>query len=1142
MARRRHHIPPPRPPLMVENHNNFQILQYNVQKRLNAVQIPLLNDPEVREFDILALQEPGRSLNASETHNTSSTQFHLVNCPGKTFRTCIYVNKRIDTKTWSVEAAEDDFCSIRIVIRNNDGSTKAIRLHNVYNPSPNSTTSVNSPSTLPRLVKAIEENPEDTHMVVGDFNLHHPYWGGPRCFSRHAAADHLIDVATQATLDLLTPPGTITREMNQQKTTIDLAFGQDWVVNRLLRCSVRADIHQGSDHLPIVTELQLRTTSTPAVKRRLWKEMDSDLLRKTLAAILPAERPLDTREEIEKYAADIQAAIQKAVDTAVPWARPSGYAKDFWTPQCTEGVERARRRRAEWLQTGTEEAWEDYTQATHTKSTIIRKARRAFFRAQIHEMSDNPASIMKIAKWARTKSFLPKERPQFPPLKRGQSDGEAREFAEKVEILRRKFFPPPAQADLSDIAGFQYPPPIPVREGGRVDPLRYTAPGAITLEEVAQAIRRPKADKAPGVSQITNRVLQEGLPELAPKLVWLFNACVKKAYHPRIFKQANTVVLRKPRKKDYTDPRAYRPIALLDTVGKALETILARRISDIAEDCGLLPATQMGARRKRSTESALELLVEQVHTVWSGGSEHVASILSLDVAGAFDNVSHERLLHNLRKRKIPGNIVDWVQSFLQERESCLSFDGTTSEMSSVHAGIPQGSPISPILFLFFNADLVEGCESLGLKTSAIGFVDDVNILAYGRSTEDNCRTLSRVHDTCTRWARTHGATFAPEKYELIHLTRKPGRFNMTAGLRIDSADIQPKTDIRILGVQLDTKLRWGPHLREVEGKNATQMLAMSRLGASTWGATFARARTIYTTVVRPALTYGASVWHNRGTTGRLAGKEKRLELLQNQALRNITGGFKKLSTRTLEAETYVPPIGHILNQLQDQATLRARITGREQETRSACAVIRSKQGLGARRRKPTPGKQKQSHLRRAQGSIITGDPPGNTRAPAPPNAGDKAIIAIFHRAQWEKEWESYRQRIPTAHRSPAQSQPIARKSLGLRSGLRKAESTLATHIRTERIGLRAYLHSRGVPGFDTPDCSCQLGRQTAKHVLRFCPEWKEQRKSMMDAAGTQDYREITASRKGLRAAAKMMMKTGLLEQFALANTLLYGEV
>lgn len=47
---------------------------------------------------------------------------------------------------------------------------------------------------------------------------------------------------------------------------------------------------------------------------------------------------------------------------------------------------------------------------------------------------------------------------------------------------------------------------------------------------------------------------------------------------------------------------------------------------------------------------------------------------------------------------------------------------------------------------------------------------------------------------------------------------------------------------------------------------------------------------------------------------------------------------------------------------------------------------------------------------------------------------------------------------------------------------------------------------------------------------------------MMDAAGTQDYREITASRKGLRAAAKLMMKTGLLEQFALANTLLYGEV
>ena len=126
-------------------------------------------------------------------------------------------------------------------------------------------------------------------------------------------------------------------------------------------------------------------------------------------------------------------------------------------------------------------------------------------------------------------------------------------------------------------------------------------------------------------------------------------------------------MLKKPRKNDYSDPKAYRPIALLDTVGKALEAVIGKKLSDIAEANHLLPDSQIGARRQRSTESALELLVEQVHTIWNTETKHVAFILSLDVAGAFNNVLHERLIHNLRTRKIPAKLVNWVNSFLKDR-------------------------------------------------------------------------------------------------------------------------------------------------------------------------------------------------------------------------------------------------------------------------------------------------------------------------------------------------------------------------------------------------------------------------------------------------------------------------------------------
>jgi Reverse transcriptase (RNA-dependent DNA polymerase) len=67
---------------------------------------------------------------------------------------------------------------------------------------------------------------------------------------------------------------------------------------------------------------------------------------------------------------------------------------------------------------------------------------------------------------------------------------------------------------------------------------------------------------------------------------------------------------------------------------------------------------------------------------------------------------------------------------------------------TVSVGIPQGSPISPILYLFYNADLLESCESLRLRTSTTGFIDDVNILTYSESTEQNCKKLAEIHVEC----------------------------------------------------------------------------------------------------------------------------------------------------------------------------------------------------------------------------------------------------------------------------------------------------------------------------------------------------------------------------------------------------------
>ncbi len=134
-------------------------------------------------------------------------------------------------------------------------------------------------------------------------------------------------------------------------------------------------------------------------------------------------------------------------------------------------------------------------------------------------------------------------------------------------------------------------------------------------------------------------------------------------------------------------------------------------------------------------------------------------------------------------------------------------------MQRVNADISQRFLILLILFLFFNASLIKKCEALEIKIKVFDFINDINILIYDKITESICKLLSQAHDVCAKWAWTHDATFASEKYELTHFTCKSKRFNMTVSLHIENSIIKLKLNVRVLEVQLNMKLQWDLHLR-----------------------------------------------------------------------------------------------------------------------------------------------------------------------------------------------------------------------------------------------------------------------------------------------------------------------------------------
>lgn len=385
-------------------------------------------------------------------------------------------------------------------------------------------------------------------------------------------------------------------------------------------------------------------------------------------------------------------------------------------------------------------------------------------------------------------------------------------------------------------------------------------------------------------------------------------------------------------------------------------------------------------------------------------------------------------------------------------------------------------------------------------------MDDANVLAYSTSTEENCRILENLHKECEGWAKRHGAIFAPKEYHLIHLAKNPRNFNMAAAIKIDcsedSAIINPETEIRVLGLQIDTKLQWGPHIKGIQKKMTKQSLALSRISTSTWGATFAKARHVYTAVVRPAMTYGSAAWHLPAEVGKTSRTiESKMAVLQNKCLRTVSGAFKATPIKALDAETPVAPLSLHLNCLQAKARARMRATGQSRVIAKQCKKIEEKlKNHVGRARIPTatPGAQKTVWAKSldenfAQPRPLPLWPPwsdeteeyGMRRTEALQDIRkQEASIKTHFEKDWTDEWDTYR-KLHSLDPTAAQTLPLNKKRIQLHATMAKAESSLATQIRTEKIGLAAFLYHRKVPGIPTAACQCGWPKQTAKHVIMF---------------------------------------------------------
>lgn len=369
---------------------------------------------------------------------------------------------------------------------------------------------------------------------------------------------------------------------------------------RLLFCGPEERWALPRDHIPVKIELDLQPGADPLQKCRQFALDKLDL--EGLKAVVAASHWAQTQSPLE----NLQATLEQHLPLLCPKSNPCPRARPEWSPQAASLLSRVKQARQLFTQNHRPEDRQSYKCCTNQLKQELRRNSRALWRDLVSSIATNQRlphnkGLWRLSKWSRRTAGRPHSDPQLPALRRNDSNQATACDRKRTEILIEKFFPPPPTT-----------PPITAETVPNQRPIQMDS--RVTAEEVEGVLKRLPRGKAPGPDGIPNEILTLLAPDIAADIAQALSDIFAAGSIPVRLKESITLALRKEDKKDYSLPGSYRPIALENALAKVIEKVLANQISQAAEESNLLPWNQMGARRNRSTLTAIGLLTTCVQT------------------------------------------------------------------------------------------------------------------------------------------------------------------------------------------------------------------------------------------------------------------------------------------------------------------------------------------------------------------------------------------------------------------------------------------------------------------------------------------------------------------------------------------------
>ena len=629
----------------------------------------------------------------------------------------------------------------------------------------------------------------DRTLICGDFN----FWYDVRGDSYTSEFTDILDVN-----DLT---NSVTTPTSRSDHILDLVIhlkDTEFVTN----CSVEPECSISPFHKLVKFDLLLKKSGTmnKLIKYRNKSEFDANKLIRDCVSdindmIVVCDCQTDKVHETGTECVSCYSKLSKNImattyDQCCPMVEKDIVIRDsskWYTSELKKAKRERRRLEKRWNRKKTDESRERYVRARNDYNTLVEKTKKIHYLMVFRASSDSRTSHRTLDELLGIKGE--KILPDYTNDNLVIAESFAAYFIEKVENIVAGL--PPIDSNNQRI--------VQIRNYVRFSKFRTLS--IDDFRKLSSNVKSTYCDNDPfPIKDLKNAENYGSIENVYFKIT---NMSLSQAVFPSSEKTAYVIPSYK-NKGNKNELGSYRPISNLSYQSKLIESAVNEQTVHHLEAIDAIPDEQSAYRRHCSTETAIRSAVNNMIEIIN--KDGTGMLLMLDLSAAFDTVDHDLLLGDLRSIGISGDVYDWYESFLRNRNMVVKVNDMVSQPKCLKRGVPQGSVLGPTLFSIYTASLANILRDRGVKF--IIYADDTQFCFPIEDINDAKRKIDEIMTDIRLWMVKRRLKLNESKTECMLFGSKNSlkNYHNFKTVTIGDAEVSIVSVVKNLGVLIDDTL------------------------------------------------------------------------------------------------------------------------------------------------------------------------------------------------------------------------------------------------------------------------------------------------------------------------------------------------